>query len=89
MPVEMPIRGGARWTTEPMSGGAWTCATSASTSLPPVPAYAVSPISTAAGSAGYRTGTAALATCRIAHASPLSARPVSCAASQPLPQFRR
>jgi hypothetical protein len=55
---------------------------------PPVPAYAVT-ISTAAGSAGYRTGTAVLASCRIAHASPLSARLVSCAASQPLPQFRR
>jgi hypothetical protein len=48
----------------------WTCTTSASTSLPLVPAYAVSPISTAAGSAGYRTGTTALVSCRTAHASP-------------------
>jgi hypothetical protein len=33
-----------------------------------VPAYAVSPISTAAASASYRTGTTALASCRTLHA---------------------
>ena len=58
---------------EPMSRGAWTCTTSASTSLPPVPDDAVSPISTAAGSASSPTGTTALVSCGTTHASPLSA----------------
>jgi hypothetical protein len=62
--------------------------TSASTSPPPVPDAAASPISTAAGSAGSPTGTTALVSCRTSAAT-LSAQLVPCAASQPLPQTHR
>src|SRR5215218_3397326 len=81
---EMLIRGGGRWTSEPMAGDAWISITSASTSPLPVPADAVSPICPAAGSAYCRTGIRARAAWRITW--PLSPRPVPCSASHRWPE---
>jgi len=69
VPAEMPIRGGARWTTGPMSGSRLDLHNISIDFAAASAGYAVSPISTAAGSAGYRTGTTALVSCRTAHAS--------------------